>query len=122
MKRLIFSAVLAMCGWSSQACSGAADEPLVSAAGRGEATMQKPKASGAPVAGLPFAQGKSFATLDEYLAHLQARGAYDVPWYRETSPGVYVRVTGRGKGAGAARTYTRGELAREFGFPESEAQ
>ncbi|MEA3014113.1 MAG: hypothetical protein QOD42_2658 [Sphingomonadales bacterium] len=64
---------------------------------------------------LPFGQGLSFATLDDYLAHLQRRGATGVPWFREVSPGVYALVTGRGRRAPAERA-TRAELLARFGF------
>lgn len=64
---------------------------------------------------LPFAQGHSFATLDEYLAFRRKRGATDVPWYREVSPGVYELESRRGPGA-PVRTYTRDELMKRFGF------
>lgn len=66
-------------------------------------------------ADLPFGQGLSFATLDDYLAHLQRRGATGVPWYRQVSPGVYALVTGRGRGMPAERA-TRAELLARFGF------
>jgi hypothetical protein len=68
-----------------------------------------------PVPGLPFAQGRAFASLDDYLAFLRERGRYDVPWYREVRPGVYELVARRGPGA-EPETYTREELARKFGF------
>ena len=64
---------------------------------------------------LPFGQGLAFATLDDYLAHLQRRGATGVPWYREVGPGVYELVAGRGKGGPATRA-TRAELIARFGF------
>lgn len=64
---------------------------------------------------LPFAQGQRFATLDAYLAHLERRGAHDVPWYREVSASVYELVARRGPGA-ARETVTRAELARRYGF------
>ena len=45
---------------------------------------------------LPFAHGRSFATLDDYLAHLRDRaGPIGQPWYREVRPGVYELVTSR---------------------------
>jgi hypothetical protein len=76
----------------------------------------KGAAGGADSSGdLPFGQGFSFATLDDYLAHLQRRGATGVPWYREVSPGVYALVTGRGRGA-PAESATRAELLARFGF------
>src|SRR6187402_2971598 len=49
--------------------------------------------SGEGVANLPYARGKAFRTLDEYLVHLEAQGAVDLPWWREIRPGVYERVT-----------------------------
>ena len=66
------------------------------------------------VANLPYARGKTFRTLDEYLAHLEAQGAIDLPWWREIRPGVYERVTSR---TDAPREVaTRAELMRRFGF------
>lgn len=64
---------------------------------------------------LPFGQGLAFATLDDYLAHLQRRGATGVPWYREVGPGDYELVTGRGRGLAVERA-TRAELLARFGF------
>lgn len=72
------------------------------------------------IANLPHAQGQSFATLDDYLAHLRRMGAQDRPYYEEIAPGQYRRVGGRRPpGAQAAeRIYTRAELMQEFGFTE----
>jgi len=70
----------------------------------------------APRGDLPFAGGMSFQTLDEYLAHLQRRGTYDVPWYREVSPGMYERVVGRGAPGASAQRFTREDLERKYGF------
>ena len=69
----------------------------------------------AGVADLPFAQGRTFATLDEYLAFRERRGAADVPWYREVAPGLYELAGRRGPGARPQRV-TRAELMRRFGF------
>ena len=74
---------------------------------------ERPSAGGVP--DLPFSQGRSFASLDEYLAFLRERGRYDVPWYREIRPGVYELVSRRGPGA-EPRHFTRDELERRFGF------
>ena len=70
--------------------------------------------AGGDVANLPYARGKTFRTLDEYLAHLEAQGAIDLPCWREIRPGVYERVTS----ARPARpeVATRAELMRRFGF------
>ena len=66
------------------------------------------------VANLPYARGKTFRTLDEYLAHLEAQGAVDLPWWREIRPGVYERVT---SATNAPREVaTRAELMQWFGF------
>jgi hypothetical protein len=66
------------------------------------------------VSGLPFARGAVFRCLDDYLVHLEAQGAIDLPWWREISPGVYERVVTR---TGAEREMaTRAELMQRFGF------
>jgi hypothetical protein len=69
------------------------------------------------IANLPFAMGRRFLTLDEYLAHLQCRAApIDLPWWREIQPGVYEHVKNV---RGATReTATRAELMRRFGFSQ----
>jgi hypothetical protein len=69
---------------------------------------------GGGVANLPYARGKTFGTLDEYLAHLEALGAVDLPWWREIRPGVYERVTT--KRPAQPEVATRAELMRRFGF------
>jgi hypothetical protein len=69
------------------------------------------------VANLPFARGRTFATLDEYLAYRRSLGATDVPWYREVRPGVYELVSRRPHGA-EPQTFTRQELLERFGFRE----
>lgn len=66
------------------------------------------------VAKLPFARGKSFCTLDAYLAHLQALSAIDLPWWREIAPGVFEHTTTIPGAKG--EVVTRGELLRRFGF------
>jgi hypothetical protein len=78
---------------------------------------ESPSQSQGTIADLPFSQGRSFASLDEYLAFLEMRGPYDVPWYREVRPGLYELVSRRGPGA-EPKIYTRDELARKFGFPQ----
>ena len=66
------------------------------------------------VSGLPLARGAVFRCLDDYLAHLEAQGAIDLPWWREVSPGVYERVV---RMTGAEREVaTREELMQRFGF------
>ena len=71
-------------------------------------------AAGEGLARLPYARGRSFCTLDAYLAHLEQQGAIDLPWWRPVRPGVYERVTSR---RGAPREIaTRAELMKRFGF------
>lgn len=101
---------------SSAACSeprpaqsaGAFSEPR-------ESNVAQDRSNGPAVTDLPFAQGRSFTSLDEYLAFLRKRGAYDVLWYREIRPGVYELVTRRAPGR-EPQTFTREELERRFGF------
>lgn len=69
---------------------------------------------GSSIANLPFARGKSFCSLDQYLAHLEAQSAIDLPWWRQISPGVYEHVK-RLPGA-ASEIATRAELMKRFGF------
>jgi len=84
-----------------------------SAANGAEAVMRDDGAQ-QPVSDLPYARGKTFRTLDQYLAHLEQQGAIDLPWWREISPGVYEHVIHM---PGARReTATREELMRRFGF------
>src|SRR5690349_888930 len=62
------------------------------AAAQDKEAAQVSRSAGQGVANLPYARGKTFRTLDEYLAHLEAQGALDLPWWREIRPGVYERV------------------------------
>lgn len=65
---------------------------------------------------LPFAQGETFETLDAYLAHLERRGAMDVPWYRAIGPDLYELVPGGRGRRGAPARFSRAELMQRFGF------
>lgn len=68
------------------------------------------------VANLPFADGRVFHSLDEYLAFRRQAGAYDVPWYRKVGPNEYEVVGQRRPGAAKPKRVTRDELMRRFGF------
>jgi len=84
--------------------------------GRGQkAVVDDDRSPEAKRAALPFAQGRTFATLDAYLAFLERRGAMDIPWYRETSPGIYELVGRRMPGA-PPKIFTRKQLMERFGF------
>jgi hypothetical protein len=63
----------------------------------------------------PSAQGREFATLDEYLAFRRNRGAIDRSWYKEVAPDVFELQTTR-QPAPPVRRFTRAELARTYGF------
>lgn len=64
---------------------------------------------------LPFAQGQSFATLDDYLAHLETLGTIGITWYRLVPDGRYERVRRRAPGT-PPETFTRQELLDRYGF------
>ena len=73
-----------------------------------------PCALGEGIARLPFARGKSFCSLDAYLAHLEVQSAIDLPWWRQIRPGVYEHVK-RMPGA-TPEIATRAALMKRFGF------
>lgn len=69
-----------------------------------------------PGQGLPFSHGRSFSTLDEYLAHLREFAApVDQPWFRKIGPDLYEEV-GTIRPAGEVEKVTRGQLMQRFGF------
>lgn len=95
-------------------------EMAVTAAGRPAGTeaivAENEKDAARAVKSLPFAHGRSFATLDEYLAHLRDRaGPIGQPWYRKVGGDTYELVTTivpRGR----PETFTRQQLMDRFGF------
>ncbi|WP_374942417.1 hypothetical protein [Sphingomonas sp.] len=79
--------------------------------------LHKPPATATPVAGLPHAGTRTFATLDEYLAWLRDFAApTGRAWYREVRPGLFRLETGNLRPAAPPRLFTRDELERRFGF------
>lgn len=70
-----------------------------------------------PVAGLPHARGRTFETLDAYLAFRRELGAVDLPWYKEVAPDMFELQTSI-RPAPAPRRFTRAQLARQFGFAD----
>lgn len=70
------------------------------------------------IADLPYAQGKRFRTLDEYLAHRRELGAQDAPMYTEVEPGVYELWGGRKPPGVVPQRFTRRQLLDEFGFEQ----
>ncbi len=65
---------------------------------------------------LPHSQGKSFATLDDYLAHRKKMGMQDRPYYREVSPNRYKLEVGRGSAGRPAQYFTKQQLMEKYGF------
>jgi hypothetical protein len=65
---------------------------------------------------LPGAHGRTFATLDEYLAHLRDyAGPVGQPWYRKIGEDRYELVSNL-RPAGAPQIFTRAQLMERFGF------
>lgn len=106
-------ALAVLCGCAE----GRGDAPLAQQQDREpNMTQSEPPEAGGARRDLPFAHGRSFATLDEYLAHLRDRaGPVGQPWYREIRPGVYELVTSL-RPRGEPEIYTREELMGRFGF------
>lgn len=79
--------------------------------------QKQPAGAGTPVDSLPDARGRTFRTLDDYLAYLRAYAApIDRGWYREVRPGIYMLETGNLRVDGEPRLFTREQLERKFGF------
>jgi hypothetical protein len=111
MKMIAIASITAVIFVASQARAVEA-APNLSQAQQGAMSVQADPGEG--VANLPYARGRRFKTLDEYLAHLEELGAVDLPWWREISPGVYEHVI---RMPNAKReTATREELMRRWGF------
>lgn len=70
---------------------------------------------GKGVANLPFAMGRTFDSLDDYLSHLKCSGGpIGKPWWREVRPDVYEHVTSATNAQ--KEVATRAELMQRFGF------
>ena len=86
------------------------------------ATPPKPPVTAPPASAthkdLPYAPGRSFKTLDEYLAWRRKLGTMDRPFYEQVSPGVYRLVSGRRLPGRPDRLFTRQELMEQFGFTQ----
>ena len=64
---------------------------------------------------LPYARGKTFSSLDAYLAHRKTLGTIDLPYYEEVEPGRYQLVSGRGSNISPV-FFTRQQLLEKYGF------
>lgn len=99
--------------------AGCADKPADAAGppGRTEAMVtQNENRGGGTARNRPFAHGRSFATLDEYLAHLRDRaGPIGQPWYRKIGADTYELATNTVP-RGRPETFTRQQLMERFGF------
>jgi hypothetical protein len=67
---------------------------------------------------LPYADGRTFKTLDDYLSFRKALGATGRSFYEEISPGTYRLVAGRRLPGAVDKIYTRDDLLKKFGFLE----
>ena len=118
--RTAVKSALAAAACTAAPCSAAQVEQVEQdrAAPAKEAKM-KPSTPSSGVANLPFARGRTFGSLDEYLAHLERyAGPVGQPWYRKVWPDRYERVTTVRSldGRGQPETFTREQLMREYGF------
>ena len=120
--RYVWTAVMLAAGpaMSAGGCTQVISEPDAGKAALAAAPSQEAAARDpvSPVADLPFAGGRTFATLDEYLAFRRELGTMDKPFYREVKPGLYELDTGRGPKTAPPERYTRAELLAKFGFSE----
>lgn len=70
------------------------------------------------VSGLPGSDGKTFARLDDYLAHLEVKGHTDRPFWERMKDGRYLWNTGRGMQFSEPKYATRDELLEKYGFSD----
>ena len=109
--------IAAPAGSSSETASTEDQTVTADTTASDEAAVAEPAANsddGDCVSQLPFSRGKTFCSLDEYLDHLEALGAVDLPWWREISPGVYEHV--KRMPEAEREIATRQELMERFGF------
>ena len=97
----------------SNAAIQTTDGPLTDAAPQNQSATD-PMPTEAEIANLPYARGKTFASLDEYLAHLEKNGEIDLPYWREIGPGLYEWVVRMPEAE--RKTATRDELLTLYGF------
>lgn len=90
-----------------------ASKPASVCSGERKLAVEGSKTKG--VANLPFAMGKSFVTLDNYLDYLECFAQpIDKPWWKQVRPGVYEHVTTATNAK--PEVATRAELMKRFGF------
>ena len=64
---------------------------------------------------LPYADGRTFRSLNDYLAYRKTLGRLDRPYYEEISPGLYRLVAMRRPNT-PDQVFTRQQLLDLFGF------
>ena len=109
---------LAAAAMSGMLCAaGCGESPTAVAKSANGAGEQESKVAdeGDEVRNLPYARGRSFQTLDEYLAHLERQAAIDLPYWRRVGPDLYEWVRTRVP-RGPPERATRAELMRRYGF------
>ncbi|MGZ8361466.1 MAG: hypothetical protein ACXWUX_13170 [Allosphingosinicella sp.] len=116
MKLTSLLSIALLAAGTATACSAEPQSTIHSPTGVQEPVMTQPTRDDG-VAELPYARGRTFASLDEYLAYLQqTNGTIDLPYWRATGRGVYqwtVRMPGEPAGR---ETATREELMQRYGF------
>ena len=113
MRQVFYSIAGFSLAFSASACSSEPDRDSMVATPAEDSPVVN-NDSGEGVANLPYARGRVFYSLDEYLAYLEEQGAIDLPWWRQIRPGVYEKVTTM---TGAEpETATREEIMRMYGF------
>ncbi len=116
MKRREIKAMLALAGLAGACSDRTAGAVFPANPNKEPVKMVNAVGGESPMRQLPFAHGRNFATLDDYLAHLRDRaGPIGQPWYREVRPGVYALVTTRVP-PGEPQIHSREDLLRRFGF------
>lgn len=115
--RCIAISALLLCALAS--CTSKDAERVTAPTIETAAAAEAPSAAAQPqesemIANLPYSRGKAFATLDDYLAHLEKNGEIDLPYWKQIGPGLYewvVRMPGAER-----KTATREELMQLYGF------
>ena len=109
LKCVAMLAALAACAQRTESAAPPAERDK-------EIAMTNEAAGEGGVRNLPSSYGRSFASLDEYLEHLERHaGPVGQAWYRKIGPDSYELVTTM-RPEPTPLTYTREQLMREFGF------
>ncbi|MCB1521379.1 MAG: hypothetical protein KDJ37_12500 [Hyphomicrobiaceae bacterium] len=66
--------------------------------------------------GLPFSRGRTFETLDAYLAHLKELSKMDISHYEQIGPDTFRKKSMIRPKPGQKVVFTRAELMAKFGF------